>query len=56
MCHSDANVPQSADQLSAIRRIYVQLRYGRQSDQEMVRALSRRIRRLSLRPAQVDKG
>ncbi|MCW5584818.1 MAG: DUF3488 domain-containing transglutaminase family protein [Chromatiales bacterium] len=48
--------PQSADQLSAIRRIYVQLRYGRQSDQEMVRALSRRIRRLSLRPAQVDKG
>lgn len=48
--------PQAASELAAICRIYVQQRYGRKSDRQMVSALRRRIRRLSLRPPQAGRG
>ncbi len=41
--------PDASRQLSAINRMYVQLRYGRQSDPQQIRALRRHIRELDLR-------
>ncbi len=42
--------PQAGDQLHAINRMYVQLRYGRHADPRQIGALRRRINRLRLRP------
>lgn len=41
--------PHSGEQLAAINRIYIQLRYGRQQSRRQFDALRRRIRRLRLR-------
>lgn len=48
--------PEAADELAAIRRMYVQLRYGRQRDGRLGTALVKRIRRLRLVPLQNGKG
>ena len=50
-----AFISQAASELAAICRICVQQRYGRSSDQQMVGALRRRIRRLSLEPPRAGK-
>lgn len=44
-----ARFPKSADQLAAINRIYVQLRYGRQVTPTLVNALRKRVAQLKLR-------
>ncbi|WP_164513515.1 transglutaminase TgpA family protein [Thiosocius teredinicola] len=41
--------PDAADQLAAINRMYVKLRYGRQSDRSLVSALYKRVAQLKLR-------
>jgi transglutaminase-like putative cysteine protease len=41
--------PQAGDQLRAINRMYVQLRYGRHADPRQIGALRRRINRLRLK-------
>jgi hypothetical protein len=41
--------PRAAGQLAAINRIFVQLRYGRHRDSQLVGALRRRVRQLRLR-------
>lgn len=43
--------PAASDQLVAINRLYVQLRYGRRRDPRQMQALRHRIRVLRLRPA-----
>ena len=43
--------PSQADELAAINRLYVQLRYGRHSDSRQVGALRRRIKQLRLKSA-----
>jgi hypothetical protein len=42
--------PQASDQLMAINRMYVQLRYGRHADLRQIGALRKRINRLRLKP------
>ena len=42
--------PEAADQLQAINRMYVQMRYGRNEDRRHMGALRKRINKLRLRP------
>jgi len=44
-----AEHPEVADELMAIKRMYVQMRYGRNADPQQIGALRRRINRLKLR-------
>ena len=44
-----ASHPEAADELMAIKRMYVQMRYGRSEDHQQIGALRRRIDRLSLK-------
>jgi len=41
--------PDAADQLAAINRMYVQMRYGRTEDPQQIGALRKRIDRLKLK-------
>lgn len=44
-----AAYPKAADQLTAITRMYVQMRYGRNADRDQIGALRKRINRLRLK-------
>lgn len=44
-----ASHPEAADELMAIKRMYVHLRYGRNADRQQIGALRRRIDRLKLK-------
>lgn len=50
ICHVAAEAfPDAADQLMAINRMYVQMRYGRSEDRQQIGALRKRINRLRLK-------
>ncbi|MBT8429946.1 MAG: DUF3488 and transglutaminase-like domain-containing protein, partial [Gammaproteobacteria bacterium] len=50
ICHVAAEAfPDAADQLMAIKRMYVQMRYGRSEDRQQIGALRKRINRLRLK-------
>jgi len=50
ICHVAAQAfPQASDDLAAINRLYVQMRYGRNEDRRQIAALRKRINRLRLK-------